>query len=137
MTKSVRPGTTSGQLQWTCGSMPPGITYCPVASTVRAAPVAAKPPGAPIATILPPAIARWPASGPDGRTAKPPATMTSNMRTSRGDGLGGLDRRRAPRRRAGEGEPVEDSVERNRVHDEYQPAAAHTVRPSVEPDWVV
>ena len=51
----VVPGTTIGQRQWTCGSIPPGMTICPEASTVRPAPIAARLPGAPIAAILPPA----------------------------------------------------------------------------------
>src|SRR5260221_4547049 len=132
----VTPGTTIGQPQWTCGSMPPGMTICPLASIVRLAPMAAKPPGAPIATILSPEIARSASAGPDGSTAKPPVTTMSNMD---GPSEGGLRMPRGGRQQpepdgAGEGEPVEDSGARNRLHDEYEPAAPHAVGPALEPE---
>jgi hypothetical protein len=48
------PGIGIGQLQWTCGSMPPGMTICPAASTTRPAPSAARRPGAPVASMRSP-----------------------------------------------------------------------------------
>ena len=72
-------GIGIGQLQWTCGSMPPGITICPAASTVRPAPMPARLPAAPIAAICAPLMPISAGSGPVGRTARPPETMVSNM----------------------------------------------------------
>ena len=48
-----------------CGSTPPGITICPTASTIRAAPMPVKLPGAPTAATL------WTATcGGDGTTTR-------------------------------------------------------------------
>ena len=68
---SARPGRRrTGIEQWICGSMPPGITSLPVASTVRAA--SASVPGAPIVAILPPLTPMSAAMVPLGRTQVPP-----------------------------------------------------------------
>src|ERR1043166_6034823 len=64
---------------WMCGSIPPGMTICPVASTTRAAPIAARLPGAPIAAILPPETPISAGSVAAGMTAVPPDTIRSNM----------------------------------------------------------
>ena len=70
---------TIGMPQWICGSMPPGMTICPVASTVRPAPTAARLPGAPIAAIFPPETPISAASVEAGMTAVPPVMIRSNM----------------------------------------------------------
>src|SRR5580704_4508519 len=64
---------------WMCGSMPPGMTICPAASTTRAAPTAARLPGAPIAAILPPLTPISTASVEAGITTVPPETIRSNI----------------------------------------------------------
>src|SRR5947209_9545231 len=70
--------------QWICGSMPPGMTICPAASTSLAAPIAARLPGAPIAAILPPLTPISAASVAAGITAVPPETIRSNIAPSPG-----------------------------------------------------
>src|SRR5271163_2195711 len=63
-----------------CGSTPPGITICPAASTIRAAPMLVRLPGPPIAAILPPLTPISAGSAlPLGITALPPVTIRSNM----------------------------------------------------------
>src|SRR6266542_4921760 len=69
---------------WMCGSTPPGMTICPAASTVRAAPIAARLPGAPIAAILPPLTPISAGSAAAGITAVPPETIRSNIAPSPG-----------------------------------------------------
>ena len=75
-------GTGIGQLQWTCGSMPPGMTIWPAASTTRPAPSAARLPGAPIAAIFSPWTPISAGSAPEGSTAIPPVITVSSMRAS-------------------------------------------------------
>src|SRR5579885_1826265 len=73
--------------------MPPGMTICPLASTVRAALIEARVPGAPIAAILPPLIPISAASVDAGITAVPPEMIRSNICPSRQ----GLRERSTPR----------------------------------------
>jgi hypothetical protein len=63
-----------GRFMCTCGSMPPGTTSFPVASTVRSAvtPMAPATPGAYSAAIVSPSTRRSPAIAPVGFTIVPP-----------------------------------------------------------------
>src|SRR5690242_7037082 len=65
-----------------CGSIPPGMTIWSEASTTRVAPIVARLPGAPIATILPPDTPRSTLSAPPGSTWVPPLTTISNISVS-------------------------------------------------------
>src|SRR3984893_10867032 len=62
-----------------CGSTPPGMTICWMASTIRAAPTECRLPGAPIAAILPPATPISAGSEPPGMTAMPPVPIRSSI----------------------------------------------------------
>src|SRR5205823_5856333 len=126
----VWPGTGIGQRQWTCGSMPPGMTIWPVASITRP-PSGARVPGAPIATIFSPWIPISAFSAPEGRTAVPPVTTMSSM--------GALplclvlQDRFADQVRRGEGEMPENLLGRDVMHDKDEAAAMVRIRPAVEP----
>ena len=75
----VPSGTTTGQRQWVCGSIPPGMTILPRASISRAPAEIGKAPGAATATTLPPAIAT--SAGPMlcGVTTQSPVMTRSTM----------------------------------------------------------
>ena len=72
-------GTTTGQRQWVCGSMPPGMTILPVASTSRAPAESGKPPRSATATTLPPAIATSAGPMACGVTTQSPVMTRSTI----------------------------------------------------------
>src|SRR5205823_6178494 len=126
----VCPGTGIGQRQWTCGSMPPGMTIWPVASTTRP-PSGARVPGAPIATIFSPWVPISAFSAPEGRTAVPPVMTKSSMGAVPLCLV--LQSRLADQGRRGEGEMPEDLLGRDVMHDKDEAAAMVRIRPAVEP----
>src|ERR1700674_1394672 len=99
---------------------------------MRAAPVAARLPGAPMAAMRPCATPMSAGTAPDGNTAVPCATIRSNMLRPLGSRSSGRHRRQ--RFGASEGEAREYVVASDAVHDELQAAAAVVVRPALEPD---
>src|SRR3954464_4104103 len=63
----------------TCGSMPPGITMCWVASITRFVESSARVPGAASAPMVSPATATSQVTTPSGVTTSPPRMMRSNI----------------------------------------------------------
>ena len=125
-------GTGIGQLQWTCGSMPPGMTTWPEASIVRPAPSAARLPGAPIATIFSPWTPISAFSAPVGRTARPPEITVSSIEVSPYS-CGWSAASIRSERGCGEREAREDFVGRDVVDDEDEAAALVGIGPGIEP----
>src|SRR5690242_16336664 len=121
---SASPGKRIGDRQWICGSMPPGMTILPVASTVRAA--AASEPGAPIMAILPPATPISATIAPFGNTQVPPDMTRSSITVPRcyvgcfHDRVSG-------------DKPVQQHVGGNVADNEHQAATVIGIGPRVEP----
>jgi hypothetical protein len=68
-----------GSSMWVCTSMPPGMTYFPVASMVRSAVTPSAPPGAYTAAMVSPSTRTSAATAPDVPTTVPPVTRMRLM----------------------------------------------------------
>ena len=122
---SASPGKRIGDRQWICGSMPPGMTTLPVASTVRVA--ASSEPGAPITAILPPATPISAAIAPFGNTQVPPDMTRSSITVPRCY-LGCLSTTGSPATNL-----IQQHVGGDVADDEHQATTVIGVGPGVKP----